>query len=93
MKTFTERYKILLNEINRILIDLIEKQKIESNHTTDYCLRIIDEEKMYNVLGGRYIVEVTASVIIDNEGYQYNQSVIDVEEYLDLIDYLIERYS
>ena len=93
MRTFTEKFEYLIDEIKGQLHDLIEKHKIEAKHTVDYCLPVKDEDLMFNLEGGRYLIEVTATSLTDNCGYGYDHSELDIEEYLQVIDHLIETYG
>lgn len=93
MTTFTEKFEYLIDEIKGKLIDLIEKHKIEQNYSSSYCLPIKNENFMFNLEGGRYVVEVTSSQLINNQGYIYDHSQLEIEQYIKLIDHLIEQYT
>ena len=78
-----------LNEV----FDIIRKQGVESKHCTDQCLKITDDNYMFNLDGGRYLTEITEEKLIDDKGYSYNHSVLDVDDLIGLIDHLIEANS
>ena len=84
----------LMNEGIKEIQSLIQTSSDFSDHvSTTQCLKIIDDEFMLNLEGGRYLTEITSEELIDNSGYQYNYSVLETEQLLKLFDYLIETYK
>ena len=93
MKTFKNRLEELFEQAVATIIELIEKNGIESKHTSDKCLIVKNEDCMYNLEGGRYLTEITANELHDNSGYHYSFDVLKIENFLTVVDHLIEEYS
>lgn len=92
MKTFSEKYENLVGEIKNKLHDLIKKYKIEQEHSSNFCLPVINKDFKFNLEGDRHLIEVTNETLIDNEGYTYQHCQLDVENYMELVDYLFRVY-
>jgi hypothetical protein len=99
-KKFFEKLNTIISEANKKLIKLIQTKGEESKFCSDFCLKIKDELLMFNLNGGRYLVEVrirgfydTSVVLIDNEGYEYSYYCIPTDQFVLVADHLVEVYS
>ena len=98
MVNFTEKYKNLIEEVERTLIELIKDKGERSKHYNEKALIITDDDKMFNIAGGRWLTEITTLdnqtlLLIDNYGYQYSVTVLDDMENLFIVaDYLQKKY-
>ena len=99
-KEFSKKLKELMSEVNIKLIKLINSKGEKSKFSNDYCLRITDDERMYNLEGGRYLVEVKTEsrfddivTLVDNNGYTYNYTCLETPDFMEVADHLIESYS
>lgn len=93
MKTYTDKLdELLLEAINKIN-DLIQQQGQESEYSHHRCLKIKDDDVMFNLRGGgRYVTEVANNILIDNGGMEYDYGVLSVDKIMTIVDYLIEEY-
>ena len=86
-----------INEVISFAIDeihhLIETKGEESKSYSNKCLKIKQDEFMYNLEGGRYLTEVHKDYLVDNNGYQYNYSVLDTEQLMQVFDHLYKEYN
>lgn len=97
MKTYTENLEELLDKAVAKLVKLIDTKGIESKHYSDNCLKIKDDDCMFNLDGGRYLTEIKKVdrysdniELVDNSGYTYNYSVLETADFLQVVDHLIE---
>ncbi len=97
MENFIDKLDALTDEVEAAISKLIRAKGVESRFRSDKCLKVENDDFMFNLDGGRYLVEVLfdeCSVeFLDNSGYSYHYSVLDIEDYLKLVDYLVEVYS
>ncbi len=93
METFEKRNEELRNEAIIEIKGLIDEKGEESEHTTSSCLKLSNEELMFNLEGGRYLTEVHTEHLLDNSGYEYNFHVLEDEQFYQVVDHLIEKYS
>lgn len=100
MKSFVDRLKELDAEACKKIVALIENKGTESKFSSELVLKITDEDCMFNLDGGRYLVEIRKSgrydddiVLIDNSGYTYNPYVLSTEDWFRVCDHLISSYS
>lgn len=89
MKKLEDTLEILIQEIGRRIAELIKAKGEESKHGSDIVLKIKDEEQMYNLEGGRWLVEITENKLIDNEGYSYDLCVLRIGELCGVLDSFI----
>lgn len=100
MKSFVDRLKELDAEACKKIVALIENKGTESKFSSELVLKITDEDCMFNLDGGRYLVEVRKAgrydddiVLIDNSGYTYYSCVLSHKKWLRVCDHLIKSYS
>ena len=78
-----------INEIR----DLINSKGEESDHSNTKCLKVTEDDHKHNLSGGRYLTEINAECLVDNDGHQYSHYALEVEDLLSVIDYLILKYT
>ena len=93
MKTFKHKLDDIINEATNTLRDLINSKGVESDHNNRKCLRVTKEDHQHNLSDDRYLTEINAECLVDNNGYEYNYYVLDTEDFLSTIDYLITKYK
>jgi hypothetical protein len=100
MKSFVDRLKGLDAEACKKIVVLIENKGTESHFSSNLSLKITDDDCMFNLDGGRYLVEVRKAdrydddlVLIDNSGYTYNPYILSNEDWFAVCDHLIKSYS
>lgn len=93
MKKLTNKLETLNQEIVQQIIELIRIKGVKSKHSSDIVLSIQDEEQMHNLEGGRYLVELNSKVLIDNQGYQYNLEVLEIDKLCEVVDSIAEQPS
>lgn len=99
MGKFSEKLEELYDEAKKKLINLIDKKGVKSEHYSDKCLKIKDDELMFNLSGGRYLTEIKKSgrddiELIDDGGYSYQCSAMEnSEDFFLVVDHLIETYK
>ena len=81
------------------LSTLIDENGTESKHSSNKSLKIKKDDLKYNLSGGRYLTEIkkvskfTDEIeLVDNGGYTYNCSVMDSDNFFEVVDYLFETY-
>lgn len=93
MYSYHEKLDQLITEGIEKIRDLISLHKIESKHSSFLCLPIIDDDLMYNLDGGRYLIEFSNDYLIDNNGYTYSHYALDYSQLSIVIDHLINNYN
>ncbi len=94
MTTFKTKLSYLIDDAIAKMRILLYAKGVESEQSNNQCLMISDEKFMYDLDGDRYLTEITENALIDNHGYSYGFfGVLDTEQFLSLIDYLIEKYK
>lgn len=73
--------------------ELINSKGEESDHNSNKCLKVTKDDHQHNLDGDRYLTEINADCLVDNSGYEYNFYVLDTEDFLSTIDYLIVKYT
>lgn len=94
MAKFTHQQKLenLRGEIKEQISFMVAYAGIECKHSMSKCLPIKDEDFMFNLEGGRYLIEVTETVLIDECGYSYDFNCLDIDEFFALADYIEKTY-
>jgi len=94
---YLKKLENLISDVVNDLIFLIETHGKESEHMNSNCLKITDEEFMFNLDGRRYLSEVVyrnrGIELIDNCGHNYDYYVLDPEKFVQVADYLIKKYE
>lgn len=94
MGEFERRLDNLYDEAVGTLQNLINNSGEESDHISEKVLKITDDAFMFNLEGGRYLNEYSHQYgLIDNNGYQYYITAMDAENFFEVVDYLIKKYT
>jgi len=88
MEKLTEKLEALNQEMIQRILFLLEEKGVESKFSTKKVLSIKDEQQMHNIEYGRWLVEITADELIDNEGYEYSLHNLGFEELCKVVDSL-----
>jgi len=92
MKTFETQLGELYEKACIRIHKKIKKSPIISNHIGHEQVIIVDDDRAFNLEGGRWLEEVSETELIDNYGYTYNYSVLDYDDLMNLADYINENY-
>lgn len=90
---YIDKLNILFSDAADYLTQLVSLKGKESKHSAQTCLKVTDEDLQFTLSGGRYLTEVGADILIDNEGYTYDLSTLEYEQFFKLVDYLIKKYG
>ena len=92
--TYKEKLNNLFHKAYDTIFTLIDFSEDFSKHMHNtQCLKITDEEFMFNLDGGRYLTEITRNELVDNSGYTYSFYELEYENLMLVTDYLIEKYK
>lgn len=80
-----DKYKGLEISIRLRLACKLMDKGVESKNISGKVLKVKDEQ-MFNLDGGRWLVEISEDVLIDNNGYTYHHSVLEIEKLCEVID-------
>jgi len=86
METLTQKYQALEVAIRLRIASKIMDKGVESKHRSEKVIAIKKDELQFNLEGGRYLTEITAQELIDNEGYSYNLSVLPIDQLCEAVD-------
>jgi hypothetical protein len=93
MDTFEKQLNDLQDKAINVVRDIINRKGVSSKHNSEKCLRVTDDDHMHNLEGSRYLTEINSNSLVDSQGYEYNYSVLSIEDLLSVIDYLIIKYK
>lgn len=85
MKTLTEKLQALQVAVRLRISAKIMVKGVESEQNSCRVLAVKEDQK-FNLSGGRYLTEITAQELIDNEGYTYNHSQLTLEQLCEAVD-------
>jgi len=83
MEKLTEKLEELNNIIFLRIQELIEAKGVDSEHSSEFVLKITDEEFMRNIDGTHYsgyVTEISAEYLISNNGNKYSFDAIPLED-------------
>lgn len=83
---FQNKHKKLEQEVNARLRYLVEKRGKKSEFSSEKSLKIKEDEMMFNMDGGRYLVEITADRLVDSSGYRYSYDCLSLEQLCKIAD-------
>jgi len=90
MDTLREKYTELEEQVVAKISELLEKKGANSASQSTKVLVVIDEEMMWNLEGGRYLVELNETSLIDNRGYTYSLDTLNLERLCETVDSIAE---
>jgi len=93
MIKFENKLDDLIAQAKAKLLILIEAYGNESDSADKNVIIVTNADFMFNLDNGKYLIELSEDELIDNEGYCYSHSVLEITKYLTLIDYLIEKHN
>lgn len=85
METLTEKYQALEVAVRMRIASKIMDKGVKSKHRSDMVLKVKQGDEFY-LSGERYLTEITAQELIDNEGYSYSHSALPMDELCRAID-------
>jgi hypothetical protein len=91
METLRDKYTEFEQQVVAKIGELL--QKVGVNCTTQSgveVLRVLDEEVMWNLEGGRYLVELNETSLFDNKGYTYALDTLNLERLCEVVDSIAE---
>lgn len=91
--SYSEQLEKLLLKASLQIDELVTNKGTESTRICFDTLKIKDDEFNFNSEDGRWFVEVTNDALVDNRGQIYSFSTLPTEEFLQLVDYLIQEYN
>jgi len=84
----------LIDEALSTLDELFIAHGEKSKYSQAIVLKITHEDYQFNLEGGRYLTEITDEwTLIDDSGYQYNSTVLEHSDLMEVIDYLNEKFA
>ena len=93
MKNLQQHLATIWQNAKANLTDLIIAHGSESKHVNQHCIKVKDDDFKYNLDNGRYLDEITPTILIDNDGHQYNHDVLTSSQFFEVIDHLVEKYK
>jgi len=85
METLSQKLRKLEIAVSvRIRAKIIDKG-VESSHRSHKVLKVRDNQQ-FNLEGGRYLTEITDTRLIDNEGYEYFHSALELDKLCEAVD-------
>jgi len=93
--TFTGQLSIIIDEAKAKLSDLVRLHGEEFKFRNEKVIRLKwdDDSVAFNLEGGRYLQEISVNELIDNRGYGYSANAMDVEKFLELVDYFVKKFE
>ncbi len=79
--TYTEKLESFYEAVR---LSIIKNIRLKGSDNTIK----VDDERSFNIQGGRWLEKVSEDELIDNEGYSYSYSVLSYEDLCNLADYL-----
>lgn len=84
---FAEQLQEFTERVEQSISKNVAEKGVASEFMSKMALKV-DGELCYNLDGNRWLVEVTQNELIDNQGYQYQFNVLDLDELCNIADYL-----
>ena len=83
--TFRRKHLTLEQELQEEITRLIDK-KGKASKTRSCSVLKVKSDQQFNLDGGRYLVEISKSELIDNSGYGYHFSCLTLEQLCEIVD-------
>ncbi len=80
-----DKHSQLFDECVKKINQLIDTKGVSSKFQSKAVLQVPDEQ-MFNLDGGRYLIEIDGKELIDNNGYTYNLFVLTLEQLCEVVD-------
>lgn len=91
MDTLRDKYTTLEEEVVAKIGELLQKKGVNcTTQSNTEVLRVLDEEMMWNLEGGRYLVELNETSLFDNKGYTYSLDTLNLERLCEVADSIAE---
>lgn len=91
--TYTGQLSIIVDQAKATLSDLVREHGTESKFRNDLVLNCNIIPKDYSLDNGRYLQEISVNELIDNQGYGYSASVLDIEDFFAIVDFYVNFYK
>jgi hypothetical protein len=92
-----EKLTSKLEEFNQTVVnrieELMETKGVKSQHSSKNVLCVASEDTMFNLEGGRWLVEITPTALIDNGGYEYGFDSLSLENLCIVIDEIADAIT
>lgn len=91
--TYSGQLSNILDEAKAKLSDLVRLHGEESKFKNCKVIKIdsyLDRTELEN---GRYLSEVSQNELIDDYGYEYSANVLEVTQFLSLVDYFVKKFE
>jgi hypothetical protein len=85
---YTKELQRLITKALKEIEELLLKSKTKSKFSNENCLRITNNRFKFNLLPNRYLSEIVQDNLVDNEGYRYFFTVLNITDLFLLVDYL-----
>lgn len=83
---FQNKHKKLEQEVYARLRYLVGKHGKKSEFSSDLALKVKEDQMMFTLDYGRWLVEVTADRLVDNSGYRYSYDCLTIEQLCKIAD-------
>lgn len=87
---YSKEYQIFMQRVRKSVAVALERSKDVSKFTTDKCMNIANSGLKHQLPHGK-LACVTVASLYDESGYAYSWDILEIEERLELMDYII-RY-
>lgn len=86
--TFRRKHLTLEQELQEEITKLIDKKGKASKTRTWQSGSVlkVKSDQQFNLDGGRYLVEISKSELVDNSGYGYHFSCLTLEQLCEIVD-------
>ena len=92
-KGFIEQLNDLYEQSRILIREKVNSVGIESKFLSGLKVIEIKEPNLqFNLDSNRKLAEIATDIMIDDEGYHYNYSVLDYDDLFELVDYLKNNY-
>ena len=97
MNKYADQLELLkdnaLNDLNRLINEHGEQSKLMDDDVECKCLPLTYRNYICNMAGCASLAEITTEGFINNDGFCLDHDVLDLDEFLKLIDAIVEKYD
>ena len=90
-ESLIEELDTITDKVHHTIQNLINEKGVDSEHRSEKCLKIDKDDFMFNLIGGRWLTEISNDSLIDNEGYDYDYNALEIEKLAEIADYYTEN--